>query len=184
MKNKNTSRFSQRYTWLIAVLHVTLVKIRHSLPHSDAADADAGVRSRVTRVQDADAQAFEGPVDAARHLAVLALPGTLKGFPGEVFAKNDPRRILVADFVVGADELPFGGAAPVALGTTSAIVTGPERDASGQDGRLEFVPNEMGKWDRLAPFAISVSSRVEKDVVIALKGIFHSITVGPSGAVL
>ena len=57
-------------TFFFSAIHGQLhrLKIRHSLPHSDAANADAGVICLVTGVQDADAQASEGALHAFLHL--------------------------------------------------------------------------------------------------------------------
>ena len=113
---------------------------------------------------------YSGPL----HLAVFALPRTLKGAPGEVFAENGPRRILVADFVIGADELPFGGAAPETPIATGLIITRPEGDATGKNRRWEFIPNQMRERDGEVPVAIGISSSVQKSVNVVFEGVFHA----------
>ena len=61
----------------------------------------------------------------------------------EILAKNGPVGISIAIWIVGADELPFGGAAEAVRFTTAAVVqSAAEGNASGDEGGAEVVPEE------------------------------------------
>ena len=56
-----------------------------SFPHSNSSDADRGV-ARVTGIQDADAQTFEGFFDTFLHVTIFALRVPFKMASGKIFA--------------------------------------------------------------------------------------------------
>ena len=92
---------------------------------------------------------------------------------GQIFAEDGPGGVFVADLVVRADELPLGGAAPVAGGAASGAMSRSEGDAAGDDGRFEFVPNEVRKRDRIPTGTVGIFAAVPIGVDIVPKGSFR-----------
>ena len=109
--------------------------LKHPLPHSDARNADARISCIfVAASQNTNSQAFELLFDVLIDGAVLALHLTLKWFSRPILAQYGPSRILIADFIIGSDELPFCGATKIDFFTVTNIVLRLERDTARNEG--------------------------------------------------
>ena len=97
---------------------------------------------------------------------------------GQIFAEDGPGGVFVASGVVCADELPFGGAAPVTGGAACGVMTRSEGDAAGDDGRFEFIPNQVREWDGILAGTVGIPSAVPKAVDIVSEGLGWSVGGG------
>jgi len=148
----------------------------HSFPHPNTAYANARIAA-VTRIENADPQAVELALDALIDGAIFALRHPFKVLPRHVFAQDRPLRILVANLVVRADELPLGSAAPITGVAAARGLSRPERDASRRERVLERVPDHMRKRPHEFAFGFGVSSAVPMLRRSPLKSILGFITV-------
>ena len=96
-----------------------------------------------------------------------------KRFSGQVLTQNGPGGVFATNGIVGSDELPHGGSAiTVFVAGGVAVGSSTERDASGNESRWEFVPQQMRKRRFVVTsLAVAVSAAVPDAVVGSLKGI-------------